>query len=496
MATDLKDAIRQMIEEKNYTHDMVIETIKEFVKAAYKRRYGTDSNVEISFSDDDELTVCARKTVVDEDNYYNEVTEIPLDEAQELVEDVEIGDEVLIPLDLHTFDRGSVQSAKQRAQQSFKEVQNNRTYKEFKAKEGEIILCYVNSILPNGDIRLNVGGGVEGTLPYKNQSPRESYEMGSEVKCYLERVEEADSMKAPQLQNQKGRRQKDVRIVLSRTSPKRVEKLLFIQVPEIYDHEVEIVKIVRNAGIRTKVAVRANSRDIDPVGATVGLKGNRIQSVITEIEGEKIDVVPYDDNPINFIASALTPAHVEKVYLVDMLTKKAIAIVGQKDVGLAIGPKGSNVTLANSLCDWMIEVMTQEQFDALDLAQETRERAEAIFANPQEAVMRPAEEHAEVTKEELGVGEDETLLSELNISKQLVEKLNFHDVYTAEEYFNLTPEELAEIGLSDEEKASIDDCIDVEEETEEEFECPNCGATVKIGTTVCPNCGVEFEFEE
>lgn len=110
--------------------------------------------------------------------------------------------------------------------------------------------------------------------------------------------------------------------------------------------------------------------------------------------------------------------------------------------------------------------------------------------------MRPAEEHAEVTKEELGVGEDETLLSELNISKQLVEKLNFHDVYTAEEYFNLTPEELAEIGLSDEEKASIDDCIDVEEETEEEFECPNCGATVKIGTTVCPNCGVEFEFEE
>ena len=106
MSTDLKEAIRLMIEEKNYTHDMVLETIREFVKAAYKRKYGTDQNVEISLSEDDELTVCARKTVVDEDHYYNEVTEIPLDEAQELTEDVDLGDEVLIPLDLSTFDRG------------------------------------------------------------------------------------------------------------------------------------------------------------------------------------------------------------------------------------------------------------------------------------------------------------------------------------------------------------------------------------------------------
>ena len=495
MSTDLKEAIRLMIEEKNYTHDMVLETIREFVKAAYKRKYGTDQNVEISFSDDDELTVCARKTVVDEDHYYNEVTEIPLDEAQELTEDVDLGDEVLIPLDLSTFDRGSVQSAKQRAQQSFKEVQNNRTYKEFKAKEGEIILCIVNSELPNGDFRLNVGGGVEGLLPRKNQSPREVYEPGGEVKCYLEKVENADNVRDPQV-NIKGRKQKkDVRIILSRTSPRLVEKLLAIQVPEIYDREVEIVKCVRQAGIRTKVAVKANSRDIDPVGATVGLKGNRIQSVITEIEGEKIDVIPYDENPINFIASALTPAHVEKVYLVDMATRRAIAIVNQKDVGLAIGPKGSNVNLANSLCDWMIEVMTQEQFDELDLTQETRERAEAIFAQPAaDSIVN--DDGRTLSAQELGIGEGETLLSDLNISSDLVAKLNFHDVYTAEEYFNLTPEELAEIGLSDEEKASIDVCIDVEEETEEEFECPNCGATVKIGTTVCPNCGVEFEFEE
>ena len=499
MATDLRDAIRSMIDEKNYTHDMVLETIREFVKAAYKRRYGTDQNVEISFSDDDELTVCARKTVVDEDHYFNEVTEIPLDEAQELSEDVELGDEMLIPLDLSTFDRGSVQSAKQRAQQSFKEVQNNRTYKEFKAKEGEIILCYVNSELPNGDFRLNVGGGVEGILPRKNQSPREVYEPGVEVKCYLEKVENADSgSRDSRFAGQKGKKQKkDVRIILSRTSPKLVEKLLAIQVPEIYDREVEIVKIVRQPGVRTKVAVRANSRDIDPVGAAVGLKGNRIQAVITELEGEKIDVIPWDENPINFIASSLTPAHVEKVYLVDMNTKRAIAIVNQKDVGLAIGPKGSNVNLANNMCDWMIEVMTQEQFDALDLTQESRERAEAIFANgtPEEEPADGGQERV-LTPQELGISENETLLSDLSISPELVRKLNFHDIYTAEEYFSLTPEELEEIGLTQDEKDSINACIDVEEETEEEFICPNCGATVKYGTTVCPSCGAEFEFEE
>ena len=139
--------------------------------------------------------------------------------------------------------------------------------------------------------------------------------------------------------------------------------------------------------------------------------------------------------------------------------------------------------------------MTQEQFDELDLTQETRERAEAIFAQPAaDSIVN--DDGRTLSAQELGIGEGETLLSDLNISSDLVAKLNFHDVYTAEEYFNLSDEELAEIGLSDEEKASINDCIYVEEETEEEFICPNCGATVKIGTTVCPSCGAEFEFED
>ena len=188
--SDMRDAILQMSEEKHISQDMVLETIKEFVKAAYKRKFGTDENVEISFSEDlSKMTVCARKIVVAEENYYNEVTEIPIDEAHELADNVEIGDSLMIPLDPQTFDRGAVQSAKQRAQQSFKDMQNNYTYSEFKNKEGEVIQCYVNSVNQSGDYHLNVGGGVEGILPVRNQSPRESFTTGESVKFYLEKVE-------------------------------------------------------------------------------------------------------------------------------------------------------------------------------------------------------------------------------------------------------------------------------------------------------------------
>ena len=492
----LKEAISQMVEDKHISQDMVLETIREFIKAAYKRKFGTDENVDVSFSDDlNEVHVSAVKTVVAEENYYNEVTEIPLDEAQELAEGVEIGDTLMIPLDPQTFDRGAVQSAKQRAQQTFKDIQNNYTYKEFKSKEGEVIQCYVNSRTPSGDIIMNVGNDTEGILPVKNQSPRETYAPGEAVKCYLERVENADNGENAPRGGFRGRKiKKDVRIVLSRTSPELVRKFLEIQVPEIYEKQVEIVHIVRQAGTRTKIAVRALSRDIDPIGATVGLKGIRIQTIMTELDGEKIDVIKWEDNPLQLIANALTPAKVNKVLPIDLNSKQAVAIVDDNQVGLAIGIGGVNVKLARQLCDWMIEVKTQAQFEEMEISQDAREQAEAIFERGDEAFLETPEE-TPLTPEELGIGEDETLLSDLNISDELVKKLQYHDVYTAEEYFDLTPEELDSIGLTDEEKSEINACIDVEEEQEEQFECPNCHQILPAGTTKCPNCGVEFEFE-
>ena len=492
--SDMRDAILQMSEEKHISQEMVLETIREFVKAAYKRKFGTDENVVVDFSEDlSELRCSARKVVVEEENYYNEVTEIPLDEARELADDVEVGDSLMIPLDPHTFDRGAVQSAKQRAQQSFKDIQNNYTYSEFKNKEGEVIQCYVNSQNQTGDYHMNVGGGIEGVLPVRNQSPRESFTTGESVKCYLERVENPD-----QNRNRggfRGRAKNEVRIILSRTSPELVRKFLELQVPEIYDHQIEIFKIVRQAGIRTKVAVRSNVHDLDPVGATVGLKGNRIQTIMTELEGEKIDVIQWEENPLAYIANALTPAQVTKVLPIDLATKHAVAIVEDNQVGIAIGLSGANVKLANQLCDWIIEVKTQAQFEEMEITQEAREKAEAIFASGDDSFMSEEKESEHLSAEQLGISENETLFSDLAISRELVKKLEFHDVYTAEEFFDLSDEEVAAIGLTEEEKAEIASVIDLEEEQEEQFECPNCGAVLPAGTTHCPSCGVEFEFE-
>ncbi|MBR1919380.1 MAG: transcription termination factor NusA [Spirochaetales bacterium] len=497
---NLTEAINEMIAEKNISKDMVEETIREFVKAAYKRKFGTDENVIISFTEDAgeiHMEVSASRVVVDEDNYYNEVTEIPLDEAKELNEDAEIGDELVISLDPQSFDRSAVQSAKQRAQQSFKDIQNNYTYKEFKGKEGKVIQCYVNSMTPAGDLILNVGNNTEGILPKKNISPLESYTVGEGLKCYLERVENAE--KAEDLQKMGGFRgrkpKKDVRIVLSRTSPELVRAFLEAQVPEIDNGQIEIVNIVREAGFRTKVAVRSFA-DIDPIGATVGLRGIRIQTIMQEIDGEKIDVIKWEDNPLQLISNSLTPARVNKVLVLNADARQAVAIVDENQVGLAIGQRGVNVKLAKKLCDWTIEVKTQAEYDQMEISQEIRNQAEAIFEQGGEGLI--ADEVAEdkiYTKEELGISEDENLLSDLPLSRELVIKLNRMDVYTAEEYFNMTDEERDGLGLTEDEIAEINSCVAVEEEYEDSFECPTCHQILPAGTLKCPHCMTEFVFE-
>lgn len=497
----LRDAIRQMSLERGLSEEMVKDTVTDFIKAAYKRKFGTDENVDIKFSDDlDEVIVSAVRVVVEEENYYNEATEIPLDEAEELADGVAVGDSLVIPLDINTFDRGSVQSAKQKAQQSFKEIQNNTVYAEFKKKENTIIVGQIRSKTMSGDLIVSLTPTVEGVLPFRNQSPREVYEINEHVKCYVERVENNDAEQQQQSRFNKKSNHRGVRIVLSRTSPEFVKKYLEQQVPEIYDGQVEIVNVVRQAGVRTKVAVRSSMSDIDPVGATVGLKGNRIQSVMTEIDGEKIDVIRWEENPLQFIANALTPATVSKIIPLDLSKKEAVAIVDDNQLGLAIGQGGVNVKLAKMICDWMIEVKTQSQFEEMEISQEARRKAEALFANSDDFVEEFEEENEEseenkLSNEDYGVGEDETLLSDLELSDAIIKKLNYHDIYSVEEYFELDDDALSEMGITAEEKAEIDSFIDVEEEEDDQFECPNCGAVLTVGTSTCPSCGVEFEFE-
>ena len=482
--------INEMMSEKNLTQDMVLDTIRDLLKAAYKRKFGTDENVDITFSDNlNSVSISAIKTVVLEENYYNEVTEIPLDEAEELAENVEVGDSLFIPISFDSFDRGSIQTAKQRTQQNLKEIQNNYVYKEFESKVGQLIQCYVASVNSYGDIILTLGDKVHGILPVNKQSPREVYSVGDSIKCYFEDISKPEKIQG----DKRGRKNErdDVRMVFSRSCPNLIKKLLEIQIPEVGDGQVKVESIARQAGFRTKLAVSTYHSDIDPVATIIGLKGNRINTIKTEIDNEIIDVILYDENPLTFIANALAPATVNKVLILDVATRQAIAIVDENQLGLAIGNQGINIKLAKKLTDWQILVKTQEEFEQMDISQEAREKAEAIFTTGYVEELAQ-EEVIEESGDIVEVDEGETLLSDLNISSSLVEKLNFYDIYSVEEYFELTDEDLDAYKITEEERAEINACVDIEEE---EFECPNCGVKLPFGTEVCPSCHVEFEFE-
>ena len=498
MATELGDAIRSMVAEKNISEDLVLNTIEEILRAAYKRKYGTEENAVIEFSEDySSVELSARRKIVDDDDWYNEVTEISLTDAKEIHEDCEIGDELLIPVDMKDFDRISVQSAKQRAHQSFRDIQKDTLYSEFKAKEGQLIIGYFRRQVPNGDIYVDIGS-TEGILPRRNQSSRESYGSNDKIKCYVENVEKAE---------------RGVRVVLSRTSTELIRHLFEVEIPEIAQNQIDIIKIVREAGYRSKVAVASRNDEIDPVGACVGLKGNRIQTIMGEIEGEKIDILRYDTNPLNYIRNALSPAQVKDVVVLDKNIFHAVAIVDESQLSLAIGKQGLNVRLANKLVDWIIDVKTQAQFNELDIATEARSRAESFFGQPEEfglvnnfADQVPTavglEEVAPALEESI-VDEDEIALSDLPMDAQLLQKLQFHDVYSVEEFINLTPEDIVSFAdLSKEEIVAIKDTINeyvdiVEDEEDEntEYVCPSCGSAITIDMTVCPNCGTGLAFE-
>ena len=267
MATDMSDAIRQLIQDKGISEELILKTIENTLLAAYKRRYGNADNAIVRFNEDNRVvSIYAQKKIVD--GVYDPVAEIDLEEARELNPDAELGDELLIEVDPRDFDRIAVQSAKQTAHQTIREIQKDSLYSEFKDKVGEIIIGYYQRER-NGTIYVDLGK-VEGILPKKYQSPRELYHVNDRIKALITEVTKTPA---------------GLQVVLSRTHTDFVRAIFELEVPEIYDKTVEVHKIVREAGYRTKLAVYSNREDVDPVGACVGLKGVRIQAVIRELEG-------------------------------------------------------------------------------------------------------------------------------------------------------------------------------------------------------------------
>ena len=493
MSLDLTSEINAMISDRNMSEDQVISLIHDMIKSAYKKKYGTDENCLIEFDDTmRKMSVYQIRKVVKEENWYSEFTEIPVEDAIELTgsDDIAEGDEVKILLDPKNFESASVQSAKQRGQQIVKEYFNDKLYADNKRKEGKLIYGEIKRKKDNGDYAVNIGQDVEALFPQRAQSPRETYSIQQKYKFLVERVEKADSS-GEQRRGRNKDRERGVRIYLTRASKDFVRALVENEVPEIASGDVEIKSIARQAGIRTKIAVDTRKSDVDPVGAVVGAKGLRIQAVMTECEGEKIDIIRYSDDPLAFVANALIPAQVQRVVVIDPQSKHIVAIVDDNQLGIAIGQGGINVKLAKMLCDWNIEVKTPAQFAEMEQTQKIYENVEELFKKDEET---PSEEH-QYTNEDIGIDPDDTPISDIGLDSSLVEKLQKRDIWSVEEFFEYSNDELKDLGFTDEEIQEVRSVVVIEEDDEYTFECPNCHSVLPAGTTVCPNCGVEFEFE-
>ncbi|MBN2351180.1 MAG: transcription termination/antitermination protein NusA [Spirochaetales bacterium] len=495
MSSEMAKAIKQMVQEKGVPEELILKTIEEALLAAYKKKYGIVENAVVRFNEDtSEVTIFSKKKIMEDDDVNDPVTEIALSDALNFNEACEIGDELLIEVNPKEFDRSAIQSAKQRAKQSLKEIQKDTLYSEFMEKIGEMVIGYYQRER-NGNIYVDLGK-TEGIMPKKYQSPREVYHANDRIKALIYEVNKTPG---------------GLQIVLSRTHTEFVRKIFEIEVPEIYDHTVEIHKIVREPGYRTKIAVYSNREDVDPVGACVGLKGVRIQAIVKELEGEKIDILKYDSDPVRFIKNALSPAEVAHVIVLDEAKKQALALVDESQLSLAIGKQGLNVRLANRLVDWSIDVKTSAQFEQMDIAAETKRAVSALFGETEE-------EEIETIAELPGIDESVVKILRANNLESIEDVVSMSDsdllalpgiTEEALKKLRRVIEENIEIVEGEDEGAeqaaaaptaeteSAEEEAETEEEVEEStYECPECGNKITPDMSVCPHCGVGLSFEE
>ncbi|MGQ9668680.1 MAG: transcription termination factor NusA [Desulfosoma sp.] len=344
MASELKRLIDQVSREKGIDRAVLIDTLVEAVKSAIKKRYGSKIDVEVSYNDEfGEMEAFTFKEVVEE--VEDPEKQISLEQARDLDPESEIGDELGIRMDTDTLGRIAAQSAKQVIIQKMKDAEREATYEEYKDRKREIITGIVQKVDRSGII-VNLGRA-EAILPVKEQIPREVYRQGDRIRAYILDVKKIS--KGPQ-------------IVLSRTHPDFLIQLFRIEVPEVSDGTVSILAAAREPGSRAKIAVVSKDPDVDPVGACVGMKGSRVQAVVQELRGEKIDIVPWNMDPAKFVVNALAPAIITKV-IIDQTNRSMEVIVPDDQLSLAIGRRGQNVRLASRITGWHIDVKSESRYE-------------------------------------------------------------------------------------------------------------------------------------
>ena len=345
MKTELLLALEQLEKEKGLELSMLFDVIEDAVVKAYKNNFTAAHDVAVELNrDTGEINVYSVRIVADE--VYDEITQISLEDAKKIDAEYESGDVVKEKVTPKDFGRIAAQSAKQVVVQKIREAERSVIFEEFSSRESEIVNGVIHRI-SKGTIYINLGR-TEATLNLNEQIPNETYVQGERIKSYITEVK--NSTKGPQ-------------IFVSRTHPGLVKRLFELEVPEIYDGEVEIKSISREPGSRTKIAVFANNQDLDPVGACVGQKGHRVQSIVDELQGEKIDIIEWHENPAILISNALSPSKVMRVE-VDEDDNSALVVVPDYQLSLAIGKEGQNARLAAKLTGWKIDIKSETQFTA------------------------------------------------------------------------------------------------------------------------------------
>ena len=341
MFPELNRLIEQMCKDRGIEKSVVVEALEAAMLTAARKNLGPRVDIEAQYNDEaGAIEVFQFKTV--EERVTDPDMQISRDKAREEYDDeAEIGDSLGMKLDTNTFGRVAIQTAKQIIIQRVKDAERDNIYEEYKDRKGELVNGFVQRF-EGGNIIVNIGHS-EGVIPVTEQISREIYKRGERVRCYLLEVKKVS--KGPQ-------------IILSRTHPAFIKALFDVEVPEISEGLIEVMSVSREPGKRSKIAVRSKDKDIDPVGACVGMRGSRVQSVVQELRGEKIDIVPYSDNQANYVCNALSPAKVNRVF-VDDDNHAMQVIVPDDQLSLAIGKNGQNVRLAVKLTGWKIDVKSE-----------------------------------------------------------------------------------------------------------------------------------------
>jgi len=336
-------AVRQLCNEKNLPEEVLMEIVKAALKTAYRKDYGNkEQNLEVEIdSQTENVSIYLVKDVVDE--LEDEDLEISLTDAKKLNKSIKVGEQIRMDVTPNTYGRIAAQAAKQVIIQRIQEAERDLMYEMFKDRENELINALVHRV-DNNHVYVELGG-ITALLPGREQISTEQYYGGQRIKLYLDRVEK--TTKGPQL-------------LISRTHPKLVEKLMELEIPEVKAGTVVIKGVAREPGVRCKVAVMSTDEQVDPIGACVGQNGVRVQSVTQELSGERIDIIPWSENPADYIKEALKPAKIHHVE-VDEVAKLAKVYVVNDQRALAIGRSGQNVRLASNLTKWEIDILDADE---------------------------------------------------------------------------------------------------------------------------------------